>query len=482
VKPNKPNIVMILLDDMGFWTLGGSGNTEIQTPSIDDLASRGLAFENCYCASPVCSPARGSLLTGRIPSQHGVVDWIRKGSVDSGDDRAVEYLSGMKAFTDVLNENGYHCGLVGKWHLGDSYTPQKGFQHWVTTPKGSDNYYGAKLFRDGQEEIIERYLTDELTEEAIGFIDQRSKLGDPFYLSLNFTAPHRPWSKDQHPARFWELYEGCNFETCPDLPRHPWQINNGMYPHEDRMEMVRGYSTALTAADAAIGKVYSKLEQLGLAENTLVIITSDNGMSLGHHGIHGKGNATYPQNMYEQAVKVPFILIQPGTIAPSSSDALISHYDFCPSLLDYLGIDESVGENLPGRSFLPHILGQDDPGRDEVVIFDEYGPVRMLRDSRWKFVLRMGEWPNELYDLVADPGEENNLIDRADHAEVAARLEQKLVDWFAKFVEPTRDASKHNVVGRGQLDLLEKNDPQGTAMADDWFYQSTGKADVGPNL
>jgi len=234
------------------------------------------------------------------------------------------------------------------------------------------------LFRDGREETVDGYRNDALADEAIEFVRKHSDEPTPFYLSLNFTAPHRPWPRDRHPPEVWDRYEGCAFESCPDLSKHQWQINNGVYSGEDRAEMARGYCTSLTAADIAIGRVLEAIDALGQSEDTLVIFTSDNGTRLGH-GIHGKGNATYPQNMYDQAVKVPFILSMPGTIDPRFSDALIGHYDFCPTLLDFLGIEENVGDNLPERSFLPHIRGAPDGGHDEVAIFDEYGPVLKLR-------------------------------------------------------------------------------------------------------
>lgn len=477
-----PHVIMILLDDLGFWTLGMHGNQEIQTPNIDRLAKQGVAFQNCYCVSPVCSPARASLLTGRIPSQHGVQDWIREGSIASANDRPVEYLAGMRGFSDVLNENGYYCGQIGKWHLGDSYTPQKGFSHWVVTPKGSDNYYGATLFRNGKEETIDRYLTDELTDEAISFLRLRTAAETPFFLSLNFTAPHRPWRQDQHPAEVWSLYDGCTFETCPKEAPNPYQINNGVYPEEDKNEMVRGYCTALTAADAAIGRVLDELDDLNITDETLVILTSDNGMSLGHHGIYGKGNATFPQNMYDQAVKVPFVMRHPARIPPQVSNALISHYDFCPTLFDYLELDQTCGDNLPGRTFLQHVLGDADPGRDSVVIFDEYGPVRMLRNARWKFIYRIGDWSNELYDMESDPQETVNLIDDPDHAQLAIELENELRLWFKSYVTPGRDASANPNFGRGQTRMVDEPGNPTPAFADDWFYQSTGKNDGGPNL
>lgn len=478
----QPNVIMILADDMGFWSLGTRGNQEVQTPHIDALARSGVDFVNCYCVSPVCSPARASLLTGRIPSQHGVLDWIRQGSEDKNGDRSVEYLQGMLGFSDALHDNGYDCALIGKWHLGDSARPQKGFTHWITMPKGSDSYYGARMYRNGVEEIVPGYLTDFLADEATHYLESRAGEDRPFFLSLNFSAPHRPWHKSQHPREVWSQYDDCEFSTFPRQPRHPDQINNGVYPQEDVNEMIQGYCTSLTAADAAIGRVLARLKDLGLTEDTLVIFTSDNGMSLGHHGIYGKGNATYPQNMYDQAVRVPFIMAQPGKITPRASTALVSHYDFCPTLLEYLGIDAKVGDNLPGRSFLPILTGPDDTQDRDVVVFDEYGPVRMLRDSRWKFIWRVGDWPNELYDMTEDPDELNDLIHSPEHADIAAELEQRMVAWFEQYVDPARDGTKQPVFGRGQIARVDANDTDGAPFADDWFYQSSGGEDSGPTL
>ncbi|WP_323765686.1 sulfatase [Marinovum sp.] len=429
----------------------------------------------------VCSPARASLLTGRIPSQHGVIDWIRQGSEAKNGDTPVEYLKGMAGFSDVLHDNGYDCGLIGKWHLGDSARPQKGFTHWITMPKGSDSYYGARIYRDGAEEVVPGYLTDFLADEAVSYLDARAGSDRPFFLSLNFSAPHRPWAKAQHPGDVWHEYDDCPFETFPKLPRHPHQINNGVYPQEDVDEMIQGYCTSLTAADAAIGRVLEQLRTLGLEEDTLIVFTSDNGMSLGHHGIYGKGKATYPQNMYDQAVRVPFLMAHPGRITPRASSALISHYDFCQTLLDYLGIDAKVAENLPGKSFVRSLTEADDTQDTEVVVFDEYGPVRMLRDSRWKFVWRKGDWPNEPYDMVADPEEMNDLIASPDHAEIAAALEQRIANWFRQYVVPARDATKQPVYGRGQIAPVDA-ETDGEAFADDWFYQSSGGVDPGPTL
>ena len=137
MNKKRPNVIFILTDDQGPWAAGCYGNSEIHTPNIDRLASSGMRFENFFCTSPVCSPARASLMTGRIPSAHGIHDWIRAGNMPPATDR---YLDGLSCYTDVLHEDGYINGLCGKWHLGDSLNPQHGFSHWFALPTGSSRY------------------------------------------------------------------------------------------------------------------------------------------------------------------------------------------------------------------------------------------------------------------------------------------------------------------------------------------------------
>ena len=143
---NHPNIVIFVSDDQGAWALGCAGNNELKTPNIDKIAANGVRFENFFCVSPVCSPARASLLTGRIPSDHGIQDWLRKGNIDdpegnfSGRDRAIGYLDGLDGFTDYLAQAGYVCGFSGKWHMGDSARPQKGYSYWEAYAFGGGDY------------------------------------------------------------------------------------------------------------------------------------------------------------------------------------------------------------------------------------------------------------------------------------------------------------------------------------------------------
>ena len=190
----------------------------------------------------------------------------------------------------------------------------------------------------------------------------------------------------------------------------------------------------------------------GLRENTLVVFTSDNGFSCGHHGFWGKGNGTYPPNMYENSIKVPFVISHPARIpAESVQDGIVSAYDFMPTLLDYLGLPLPENLDLPGQSALPLLLGEDDTGRQEVVIYDEYGATRMMRTEEWKYVHRYPEGPHELYDLANDPDERTNLAGDPSQAERIGDLKQRLEEWYERYVVPDRDGRNFAVTGKGQL-------------------------------
>lgn len=162
---SKPNFLFILTDDQGPWAMHCAGNPDILTPNIDSVAANGVRFEHFFCASPVCSPARASILTGKIPSAHGIHDWLRSGNVDkekmdrlginnpyggyADENKPIQYLSGQRTYTDALVEQGYTCALAGKWHLGDSLSPQHGFSHWYTIGKGGAHYYYPDIVENG---------------------------------------------------------------------------------------------------------------------------------------------------------------------------------------------------------------------------------------------------------------------------------------------------------------------------------------------
>lgn len=466
MKQEKPNILFILTDDQGAWAMRCAGNTDIHTPNLDRIASQGYRFENFFCASPICSPARASLLTGRIPSAHGVQDWIRSGNLDRDglkkeiredpyylcEEKPIQYLEGMLTYTDVLKENGYTCALSGKWHLGDSMTPQHGFDKWFTIGRGGCYYNKADIVENGEISFENRYITNVITDKALSYLEEFRTQDNPFYLSVHYTAPHSPWEEDQHPGEYIEMYRDCGFTATPDLPVHPNQIPSAPSgTGEVRKSLLRGYYAAITAMDADVGRLLDKLEALGIAEDTIVMFMADNGMNMGHHGIWGKGNGTFPFNMYDTAVKVPFLVSWPGHY-PSGvvCRRMCSQYDFFQTLLDMVGIRRQLPDGLPGRSFADVFDGNTEKA-GAVVVYDEYGPTRMIRTEEWKYICRSPYGPDELYHLSEDPEENNNLSADPEYATLINRMYIQLTRWFYTYADPAMDASREGVTGYGQL-------------------------------
>ena len=407
-----------------------------------------MRFDNFFVATPVCSPSRATFLTGRIASQHGVHDWIREGNMGQN---VAAYLEGEIAYTDILAEHGWICGLSGKWHLGHSQLVQHGFSHWYTHQYGGGPYNDAPMVRDGEPVTEPGYVTTAITDDALAFIDCHAGCDVPFYLSVHYTAPHSPWTG--HPQDIVDEYDECAFASCPQEEIHPWAVGHQLSEScLGKREMLKGYFAAVTAMDRDIGRILDKLEEKDLREDTLVVFVSDNGFSCGHHGFWGKGNGTYPPNMYENSIKVPFVISQPGRVpAGSVEGAMVSAYDFMPTLLDYLGLPLPAGIDLPGDSVLPLWLGRGDTGRDEVVIYDEYGSTRMVRTEEWKYVHRYSDGPCELYDLVNDPDERVNLVGDPEQRARINALYARLEDWFERFVVQGRDGRDFAVTGKGQL-------------------------------
>lgn len=441
----QTNVLFILTDDQGPWAAGCYGNSEMRTPNIDRLAATGTRFQHFFVATPVCSPSRATLLTGRIPSQHGIHDWLKGGNIGPS---AIRYLEGEVAYTDLLARQGWTCGLSGKWHLGDSQIPQHGFTDWFVHQSGGGPYNDAPMVRHGQLVNEPGYVTDRITDEALTFLERYAQAEKPFYLGVHYTAPHSPWTG--HPQPIVDSYEDCPFASCPQETRHPWAG-----PLTDQClgnrEMLKGYFAAVTAMDVNVGRLLDRLEELGLREQTLVVFLSDNGFSCGHHGFWGKGNGTTPRNMYENSIRVPAIFSQPGTIpAGRVEQALVSAYDVMPTLLDYLHLPLPEGGNLPGQSFLPLLRGEKMPEREHVVIFDEYGPVRMVRTRDWKYVYRHAYGPHELFDLGNDPDERCNLADDPSQAPRIRELKALLEEWFGRYVDPRRDGLTQDGTAMGQ--------------------------------
>ena len=480
----RKNVIVIMSDDQGYWTLGSAGCPEAHTPNLDKMAEEGIRFDNFFCVSPVCSPARASFFTGNIPSAHGITDWLDGGDLDARkykvtntpmyatEREAINYLEGQMTFSDVLEENGYTCALAGKWHLGNSVEAQHGFSKWYSIPLGHSAYIDPPIVENGTVVPGKGFITDLITDKSIEYIRELAPVAKaedkPFYISVHYTAPHSPWGKLTQPPAWYEYYKDCNFDSVPFEPMHEHAIFTCESPYFAfgaeatevqplRRELLSGYFGAIAAMDEGIGRIMKELENQNLLDDTIVVFTSDNGMSTGHHGIWGKGNGTYPQNMYDTAVKIPFILLDRsrkdgGKVLKN----LYSHYDFFPTLVELLDLkltdeEQKKLSRLPGHSFLREMDMETEDREKVVVVYSEYGPVRMIRTRDWKYIHCYPQGPNELYDLKNDPGENHNLIRDPACKERASKMKWDLDKWFVDYVDPRKDATKDNNTGNGQL-------------------------------
>ncbi|MDP7628592.1 MAG: sulfatase-like hydrolase/transferase [SAR202 cluster bacterium] len=464
-NPDRPNVLFILSDDQGPWAMNSAGTRELKTPNLDRLAATGVRFDNFFCASPVCSPARASILTGQMPSQHGVQDFLRSGNSAElpADGERIQYLEGRQTYVQMLRDNGYDCGLSGKWHLGDAVIPQAGFEFWDVHQTGSGDYFHAPMFKDGESYYADGYVSDVFTDNAIEYLSSQVVSERPFCMNVHYTAPHAPWGRDQHPEDLYEEYRSnCEFESVRWDPVHPNHLakegSAGSIGEdgEDRKNLLSGYFAAITAMDSNIGRLIDWLEANDLRESTLIIFTSDNGMNMGHHGIWGKGNGTYPPNMFDTSVKVPTLLSMPGRISTGEvlSD-LLSHYDLMPTILEFAGASPSEKpEDRPGVSFVSSMVGQSGQKPKPVVVHDEYGQTRMIRTASKKYVHRYPSGPNEFWDLDNDPEETINQIDNPAFYQDISELRCQMEEWFGLYTEPERDGSLQNVKGKGQVGLI----------------------------
>jgi len=261
---------------MGQWATGAYGNSELDTPVLDSIAKNGHRFENAMCNTPVCSASRGSYLTSRLPSQHGVQDWIAKGN---GCDRfpAVEYLPASREtwYSDVMSKNGYTCGASGKIHVGgQNITNQHGFSHWFVHQSGGGSYTDPPLVIDGQcTTLHDVYITDVLAKDAISAIQgyASSSPGKPWLHLLHFTSPHSPYTgpdgrcDSMHPKPLCEKYLNATFRDLPQRDEYPYAYHTSTLTSGclQNRQCWAGYYAATEAMDMAIGTVLEAIESLG---------------------------------------------------------------------------------------------------------------------------------------------------------------------------------------------------------------------------
>jgi len=353
-SPRRPNVVLIMTDNHGAWTLGCYGNKDIRTPNIDKLAEEGTLFDNAFASNPVCSPTRATTLTGLIPSQHGVHCFLRGGRLQTGPD-ARNTLDEFTSLPEVLKREGYRCGLVGKWHLGGNESPQEGMDdYWITMPHGgTSTFYDAKIIEDGKQRTEPEYLTDFWTKHAVKFVETDDD--KPFFLFLAYNGPYslsRLLLREGQ-NRHAEFYRGKELPSFPRETPHPWQLHNRDY--QNNPVSIQRVATEVSGVDDGVGTVMAALKANGLDDNTIVIFMADQGWVGGHGGFFGMGDHTRPTTAVDGMMKIPLIVRQPGRIgAGKRSQKLVANYDIYNSLLDHLGVDANKADDepvSPGKSF-----------------------------------------------------------------------------------------------------------------------------------
>jgi len=395
----KPNIVVILADDLGYGDLSCYGAKDLKTPNIDWLVATGMRFDNFYANCPVCSPTRASLLTGRYPDLVGVPGVIRTHITNN-----FGYLSPQAVLLPrLLKQAGYHTAIIGKWHLGLAWpnTPtERGFDHFAGfLGDMMDDYYthlrhGFNYMRLDEKEIDPKgHATDLFTQWAIEYINQRAESKQPFFLYLAYNAPHTPIQ----PPDDW-LARVKNREK---------DVN------DKRARLV----ALIEHLDDGIGKVIAALKQAGLSDNTIIIFTSDNGGQLGVGASNGPLSGGKGQ-MYEGGIRVPTCAVWPGKTRPGShSDRVALTMDLFPTICEVAGV--KIDHQIDGRSILPTLLGESQPAEDRILFWvrregGNFGgrAFYAARYGDWKLLQNSPFEPMELYNLADDPQEKQPLDEK----------------------------------------------------------------------
>jgi len=327
-----PNIVLVFVDNQPAEMLGCYGNSELHTPHLDRLAGEGLRFNKAFCPNAMCSPCRASLLTGLMPSQHGIHTWLDDSVMDRWplDWNAI---AEFRTLPKILADSGYKTALIGKYHLGSPSKPQNGFQHWVALNIGHTlSFYNNTIVDNGREVVVPQHSVDYFTEKAVDYIGAHDPAsGTPFFLFLTYNAPYGHWPSVKGPSgnRFARFYETTPMRSVPregvSKKVVDWFVRNieeGINPNylssllqqPNDLETLRNYFSQISMIDDGVGQVLAALDRKGLTDDTLVIYTADHGFSLGHHGVWGHGEDSWPSNCYGVSYSIPLIMRHHGRI------------------------------------------------------------------------------------------------------------------------------------------------------------------------
>lgn len=443
-----PNIVLMLIDDLGWRDISCCGSSFYETPNLDRLAVEGMRFTDAYAACPVCSPTRASILTGRYPARVGITNWI--GGHTTGRLLDVPYLDHLPAeeccLARALRAGGYATWHVGKWHLGGRpfHPEDHGFEvnlggcSWGSPRRGYFSPWGIETLAEAEPGT---YLTDQLTDLAVDLVQRRD--GRPFFLNLWHYAVHTPI---QAPAALVEKYRAKAHRLGLDRlqalePGEPFPCAHKRHQRVTRRRLQSDptYAAMVEALDSNVGRLLRALDDAGVTDNTLVIFTSDNG---GLATAEGSPTCNAPLAegkgwMYDGGVREPLLIRWPGVIRAGSvcTEPVISP-DFYPTLLEAAQLPPQRQQHLDGISLMP-LLREDGPFPQRAIFwhYPHYGnqggtPGCAVRLGDYKLIEFFEDGHLELYDLRRDVSETHNLA--AEQPARAAAMQRLLTDWRAQ--------------------------------------------------
>ncbi len=450
-SPKKPNVLFILVDDLGWKDLGCYGSSFYETPNIDLLASQSYRFTNAYSSNPVCSPTRASIMTGKHPSRIGITDWITSENPPSElwnklrkNQKLIQpknkHALPLEEFTmaEALQTAGYPTFYAGKWHLGDEgFLPQdqgfeinKGGHIKGSPPGGYYTPYNNPQLEDGPKG---EYLTDRLTDESIAFMEQNKE--NPFFLYLAFYTVHTPIQAN---LKYLEKFKQKRSLLKDSLPIKVKEQKGYTVLNQYNAS----YASMVYALDQNVGRLINKLKTLNLLENTLIIFTSDNGglSTLIGKTVYGRSAPTSVLPLragkgwaYEGGIRVPLIIKPPNNFQAKTIDAPANSMDYYPTVLDYTGIGLNPDQHIDGISLKPLLDGETSVTHKQLIWdFPHYHgsgwtPGRAIRKGPWKLIYFFENHIYELYNLDNDIGERNNLA--ANYPEKFEEMKKLLNVW-----------------------------------------------------
>ena len=469
MRNNRPNILLFMSDNQSADFIGCYGNNEIKTPNIDLLAQNGIKYTAAFCANAMCSPCRASVLTGLIPSAHGIHNWLDD-NLESQWPEDWNAIGEFDTFPNKLKEAGYLNALIGKYHLGKAWKSSDAFDHWITFPHGhTKSFYKNKIIDNNKTYEHEGHSVEFFTEKAIEFIDSNKENKNPFFCFVPFNGPYGHWPsiKGKPTNKFAKLYDDCELSTVPReginkrvIDRFSNRIleSGGSLPEQfsgplllpNNKDSLRNYFSQATLIDDGIGRILEKLRTSSMLENTIVIYTSDHGFSLGNHGIWGHGMAAWPSSIHRPSFNIPLIFSGPGIIK-GVSETFVSQLDLANTLLDLADAEKLKGHRVDSKTLDLSDLNS----QNRKVLFMEQEESRAIRNEHWLYIERFNKdslsyLGSELYDLKEDPDERNNLSNSVSHKNTISFLSKELSQYYDKFSDPkfnlwTGGSAKSNV-------------------------------------